>query len=149
MTDSILFYDSARYRLTIGNLAGGVFSETWECTTLNEVSLGSFVHVAGAPDRTLFYNENSGQARVFALGSGETQLLAEYRQNYPLGVLSKFWSRVLPVGDSLFFYNSSDGSAALASVATGQVVTSNSFAPGSFSSGWTHLAAMGNTLSYK
>jgi hypothetical protein len=141
MPDLILFYDAARFALAAGTLADGVFSETWS-RQMDINSLGGFTQVATATDRTIFYNPYSGQTRIFHLGVGDPALLADYPVG---GAVSRFWTHVLAVGD-LFFYNSVAGSGALATIAGGTLVTGTSFGAGVFSTGWTHVAALGTTL---
>jgi hypothetical protein len=142
MADPILFYDSLRFALAIGSITDGVFSESWS-SQMDRDSLGSFVHVATSGGLTIFYNGFSGQTRVFRLGVGNPAAVTDYP---PGGPVSRFWTHVLPTGDLLFFYNSVDGSGAIASIATGGLVTQTSLGAGALSPGWTHVAAMGNTL---
>src|SRR6516162_10010066 len=118
MPDLILFYDAARFALAAGTLADGVFSETWS-RQMDINSLGGFTQVATATDRTIFYNPYSGQTRIFHLGVGDPALLPDY-----------------PVA----------GSGALATIAGGTLVTGTSLGAGVFSTGWTHVAALGTTL---
>jgi hypothetical protein len=142
------FYNKATGSGAVGfdpterNYQKGHFSTGWSHTVWNNGGI-------------LFYNTGTGSAAVavpVATAPGIVDDIAT-KKTFAPGSFLKDWTHITATGARVFFYNYSDGSAAIGRfVPNGQVagakdfVTDISYGPGEFTPHWTHVVNAKNNL---
>lgn len=134
----LLFYNRPNGVWTIGELDHGKFVTKQDARADFSKGWTSFVRIPTVS--TFFYNRVSGEA---VLGYAPTI------KTYKPGELLSGWTHVVANRSGMLFYNAQNGAGAVA-IYTGRIgfgsgptaiKTVADYAPGKFSSGWTHLVA--------
>ena len=117
----------------------GQFQQTYEIPGHPTSEVLGLTHMVSTPNGFLLYNADTGQAVVIGIAHTGYPYIGNYY------AFSPGWQHIVPLGDSLFFYQG-DGSGALGYITPeGQFVQRRSYAPGTFAS-WSHITATDNHL---
>jgi hypothetical protein len=145
-----LFYNSATgsgavgYAPTVRVYPSGAFALGW-------------THIVADWNGILFYNSHTGAGAVAVpIDSTSTNLGAfddiRTTRVYAPGSFSTNWTNIVSAGSSIFFYNSTNGSAAIGRLLP-QVVfgatefrTDRVYSAGSFNTGWSHIVYANGAL---
>jgi hypothetical protein len=111
-----------------------------------------WTHIVWNNDGTLFYNTHLGSGAIFETivkgGSGPFRSPNDLNKThtFPAGDFTTDWTHLAATRSHIFFYNRSDGSAAIGTLSSSNFDTRNKYKADKFSRSWTHVVSAGEDM---
>lgn len=140
-----LFYNSETSAAALG------FAPTAKSYRKGDFSAG-WTHIVWNRSGTLFYASHLGSGAIAVpTVSGPPGLFAvpndlKTTRTFPAGDFTTDWTHVAATRSHVFFYNHSDGSAAIGTLSPSNFETRKQYVPGKFSAQWTHVVSAGEDV---